>query len=330
MNEDPLSDALPRALAGERAALARVITFLESQRDEDSASQLHVLERLLDPARKTLRIGITGLPGAGKSTLIDELGTQFIAAGHRVAVLAIDPSSSVSGGSILGDKTRMERLASHSSAFVRPTPTSGFLGGTSTSSREACIAVEAAGYDIVLIETVGVGQSEAAVRDLVDVVVLVTLTGGGDELQGMKRGLIELADIIVVNKADGDNLTRAENLKTELIVSTRALTPYLPGWSVPVLALSALSATGVATLREAIMGCSDCARQSSYQGASLFENLRRHQDVKWCEARILRAVRSWAFKGRARTVYEQACDLVRKGQITIPQAVERVLAVLRG
>jgi LAO/AO transport system kinase len=330
MNEDPLSDALRRALAGERAALARVITFLESQRDEDSTPQLKLLEQLLNPARKTLRVGITGLPGAGKSTLIDELGTQFIAAGHRVAVLAIDPSSSVSGGSILGDKTRMERLAAHPHAFVRPTPTGGFLGGTSTSSREACIAVEAAGYDVVLIETVGVGQSEAAVRDLVDVVVLVTLTGGGDELQGMKRGLIELADIVVVNKADGENLTRAENLKTELIVSIRALTSYLPGWSVPVLALSALSAPGVTKLREAIEACAECARSSSFQGASLFENLRCHQDVKWCEARILRAVRSWAFRGRARTAYEQACDLVRKGQISIPQAVERVLAVLRG
>ncbi|MCP5432024.1 MAG: methylmalonyl Co-A mutase-associated GTPase MeaB [Alphaproteobacteria bacterium] len=203
--------ALGRAvLKGDRASLARAITLVESAAARDAESAEALLETLLPHAGAAMRVGISGPPGAGKSTFIEALGTRLLAGGHKIAVLAVDPSSRVSGGAILGDKTRMARLASDARAFIRPSPAGLALGGVARATREAILLVEAAGHDIVLVETVGVGQSETAVADMVDLFLVLTIAGAGDELQGLKKGLFELADLIAVNKADGDNRPRAE------------------------------------------------------------------------------------------------------------------------
>ena len=207
--------------AGDRVALARAITLVESAKPEDQAKAADLLDRLLPHTGKSIRVGISGVPGAGKSTLIDQLGLNLVAQGHKVAVLAVDPTSSRTGGSILGDKTRMGRLAAEPNAFIRPSPAGESLGGVTKTTRETIALVEAAGHDVVLVETVGVGQSETAVANMVDVFVVVAIPGAGDELQGIKRGLLELADIIAVNKADGDQIAVSY---THLTLPT---TPYV-------------------------------------------------------------------------------------------------------
>ena len=195
--------------AGDRAMLARAITLVESTKPEHGALAQQLLQALLPTSGGALRLGITGVPGVGKSTTIDQLGINLVEAGHKLAVLAIDPTSKRTGGSILGDKTRMSRLAQSRNAFIRPSPTSGTLGGVTRKTRETMALVEAAGFDVIIVETVGVGQSEVTVADMVDFFLVLLLAGGGDDLQGIKKGIIETADMIAVNKADGDNVTRA-------------------------------------------------------------------------------------------------------------------------
>ncbi|MGH8999360.1 MAG: methylmalonyl Co-A mutase-associated GTPase MeaB [Acidimicrobiia bacterium] len=229
-------------VAGDRALIARAITLLESSRHDHQEQAQELLVRLLPRAGEARRVGISGVPGAGKSTLIDTLGTRLTADGHKVAVLAVDPSSSRSGGSILGDKTRMSRLAVDPAAFIRPSPTSGTLGGVTRSTREAMVVVEAAGYDVVIVETVGVGQSEVAVANMVDCFVLLTLARTGDALQGIKRGVLELADVVAVNKADGPHVADAEEAAGELSQALALLGEGDGPWSPPVLTISA--ATG--------------------------------------------------------------------------------------
>ncbi len=214
--------------AGDRVALARAITLVESVKPEDQVRAQALLDRLLPLTGNAIRVGISGVPGAGKSTLIDQLGFNLVAQGHKVAVLAVDPTSSKSGGSILGDKTRMGRLATETGAFIRPSPAGDSLGGVTKTTRETIALVEAAGYDVVLVETVGVGQSEMAVANMVDVFMVVALPGAGDELQGIKRGLLELADIIAVNKADGDNIHRAERAALNIAPGCISLPPATP------------------------------------------------------------------------------------------------------
>ncbi len=234
-----------RLLAGDRRALARAITLIESTRPTDREAGNALLEQVTPHAGKSIRVGVSGVPGVGKSTLIEALGNVVIDRGHRVAVLAVDPSSAVSGGSILGDKTRMETLSRRPEAFIRPSPAGGTLGGVTRNTRETMLLVEAAGFDVVLVETVGVGQSEIAVSSMTDLFLLMLLPGGGDELQGIKRGIVELADIVVVNKADGDMAPVAGRSAADYRNALRLLQPRWEGWQVPVTTCSAQEGEGI-------------------------------------------------------------------------------------
>jgi LAO/AO transport system kinase len=234
-----------RVLSGDRRALARAITLIESRRVDHQEQAERLLDHLLPATGKALRLGITGTPGAGKSTFIEALGRHVIEQGHQIAVLAVDPSSRRSGGSILGDKTRMQRLAQAPQAFIRPSPAGATLGGVTRRTREAGIACEAAGFDVVVVETIGVGQSEGAVADMVDCFLLLLAPGGGDELQGIKRGIVELADLVVVNKADGDLLGAARRAQADYEAALQLLRPPTPAWTPEVLACSALYEEGI-------------------------------------------------------------------------------------
>lgn len=246
-------DALAEGvLDGDRRALARAITLIESTRPDHRGEAARLLEALLPRTGRSVRIGISGVPGVGKSTFIEALGLQLIAAGHRVAVLAVDPSSQRSGGSILGDKTRMPELARAEAAFIRPSPTRGTLGGVARRTREALLATEAAGFDVVIVETVGVGQSETTVADMVDLFLLLIAPGGGDELQGIKRGIMEIADLIVVNKADGELKAEAGRTAAEYRGALQLLRPRSPSWTPQVLLCSALGGSGVPEVWEAV------------------------------------------------------------------------------
>ena len=276
MTETAPSELADALLAGDRRALARSITLVESTRADHRAEAVALLDAVLPATGKAVRVGITGTPGAGKSTFVEELGTRLTGEGHRLAVLAIDPSSRRSGGSILGDKTRMERLARDPQAFIRPSPSGGALGGVARRTREAGLLCEAAGFDVVVVETVGVGQSEVAVADMVDCFVLLAAPGGGDELQGIKRGIMELADVVVVNKADGDLQPAATRAVADYQHAVHLLRPKHPGWQVPVLPVSALTGTGVDETWTAIEGCVDHLRETGD-----LTKLRSSQAVAW-------------------------------------------------
>lgn len=256
----PDVEALARGvLARERRALARAVTLVESALPAHQRSAERLLAALASRAGGALRLGVSGVPGAGKSTLIETLGLHVLARGHRVAVLAVDPSSAVSGGSVLGDKTRMQRVAVHERAFVRPSPSSGTLGGVARRTREAMLVCEAAGFDVVLVETVGVGQSEHAVAGLVDTLLLVTLAGGGDELQGIKRGILEVVDFVAVNKADGEGVRRAERAAVELRSALRVLRG---AGAPPIHTVSAIDGRGIPALWAALQADHAARRES--------------------------------------------------------------------
>jgi LAO/AO transport system kinase len=252
----PEPDVLAGAIrAGDRRALARAITLIESSRSDHRRVAEAVLEAALlapAPGFASIRLGVSGVPGVGKSTFIEALGTHIIAAGHRLAVLAIDPSSQRGGGSILGDKTRMERLARSDTAFIRPSPTGGTLGGVARRTRETMLLCEAAGFDVVIVETVGIGQSETAVADMVDMFVLLMLPGAGDELQGIKKGVVELADLILVNKADGELAAAAQRAVADYRNALRLLRPASSHWRPEVLAVSALAGTNIEKMWQAV------------------------------------------------------------------------------
>ena len=275
---------------GDRTLLARAITLVESRRPEDRTMARALLDRLLPATGGAHRIGVTGAPGVGKSTLIEALGTKLTGAGHRVAVLAIDPSSKRSGGSILGDKTRMERLASDPGAFIRPSPAAGVLGGVARATRESMLLAEAAGFDVVIVETVGTGQSETVVADMVDVFLVLLQPGAGDDLQGIKKGVLELADILAVNKADQDP-ARARRSARDYKAALRIVTPADAIWRPPVLTVSARTGDGLDALWEAILG-----HRKTLEAQGLFAEKRRAQQVKWMwalvEAGLLERFRS--------------------------------------
>jgi len=262
--------------AGDRAVLGRAITLIESQRADDQRRAQQVVAALLPFTGGAHRVGITGVPGVGKSTLIEALGTHLTTQGRQVAVLAVDPSSLRSGGSILGDKTRMQSLARDPRAFVRPTPTLGALGGVARHTRETVLLCEAAGYDVVLVETVGVGQSEVMVAQLVDCFVVLMLAGAGDELQGIKRGILELVDVLAITKADGDGAEAARRARSEYAMALHLMRPRHPAWTVPVLTCSAYTQDGIAALWTAVT-----EHRAALERAGAFTASRAQQQVYW-------------------------------------------------
>jgi LAO/AO transport system kinase len=319
-------EALARNVrAGSRAALARAITLIESRRSDHQAAARELVQALLPDTAKAIRVGITGSPGVGKSTTIDVLGMSLIGEGHRVAVLAVDPSSTRTGGSILGDKTRMARLAVADAAFIRPSPASGTLGGVAAKTREAMLLCEAAGFDVVLVETVGIGQSETAVCDMTDFFLALMLPGAGDELQGIKKGLVELADMIAVNKADGDNIKRANLAAAEYRGALHILTPRSEHWHPPVETYSALTGSGVAELWQKILD-----HRAAMQASSEFTARRRQQQVKWMwsmlEQRLMARLRA---DPAIRAKVKQTEALVADGRITPALAAEQIAQMLR-
>ncbi len=309
---------------GDRATLARAITLIESKRADHRNQAHHLVQELLPLTGKAVRLGITGAPGAGKSTTIDALGTYLTEQGHKVAVLAVDPSSTRTGGSILGDKTRMARLASDPNAFVRPSPTSGTLGGVAAKTRETMLLCEAAGYDVVLVETVGIGQSETAVADMTDFFLVLMLPGAGDELQGLKKGIVEFADMIAVNKADGDNLPRAKVAAAEYRAALNILAPRSETWSPPVITYSALTGDGIAQLWAQVL-----AHKEKMTASGELAARRREQQVKWMwtmlEERLTARLRS---DPSVRAKLRQAEAAVAAGKLAPTLAVEQIAQFL--
>ena len=308
-------------LDGSRAWIARAITLVESTRADHRALAQQLLIELLPHAGKAVRVGITGVPGVGKSTFIDSLGTMLTGLGHRVAVLAVDPSSTRTGGSILGDKTRMERLAVDPAAFVRPSPTSGTLGGVARATRESMVVMEAAGYDVVLVETVGVGQSETTVADMVDSFLLLTLARTGDQLQGIKKGVLELADLVAVNKADGAHELDARSAARELTGALRLLRGVDAKWTPPVLTCSGREGLGLVELWERLQQ----HRQLLDSDGSL-DAKRRDQQVRWTWAmvhdQLLSSLHHHPEVTRLTPTLERQ---VREGTLTPSLAADRIL-----
>jgi LAO/AO transport system kinase len=313
-----------RLRSGDRATLARAITLIESKRADHRAQAHRLVQELLPATGKAVRLGLTGAPGTGKSTTIDALGSYLTARGSKVAVLAVDPSSSRSGGSILGDKTRMARLAVDPNAFIRPSPASGTLGGVAAKTRETMLLCEAAGYDVIIVETVGVGQSETAVADMTDFFLLLMVAGAGDELQGLKKGVVELADMIAVNKADGDNVARARTAAAEFRSALNILTPQSASWKPPVITYSALTGQGIDDLWTKVL-----AHREALTASGELTGRRREQQVRWMwtllEERLMAKLRG---DPAVRARLKSAEAAVAAGKLAPTLAVEQIAGML--
>ena len=324
MSASDIAALARRIRDGDRATLARAITLIESKRADHQKKAHLLVQELLPATGNAIRVGITGAPGVGKSLTIDTLGSHLTGKGHTVAVLAVDPSSTRTGGSILGDKTRMARLAVDPRAFVRPSPSSGTLGGVAAKTRETMLLCEAAGYGVILVETVGIGQSETAVADMTDFFLALMLPGAGDELQGIKKGLVELADMIAVNKADGDNVKRAATAAAEYRGALHILNPHSPNWTPPVVTYSALTGTGIAELWAQVIAHRERMTSSGELAAR-----RREQQVKWMwsmlEERLLARMKSDA---ALRAKLPQIEAAVADGRLAATLAVEQIAAAL--
>ena len=319
---DPVGDLAAGVRAGSRAQVARAITLVESTRADHRDRARALLTELAPHTGGSTRVGISGIPGAGKSTFIDALGVRLIERGHRVAVVAVDPSSSRTGGSILGDRTRMARLTASDDAFVRPSPTGTHLGGVARATRESMLVLEAAGFDVVIVETVGVGQSEVAVSEMVDTFLLLALARGGDQLQGIKRGILEIADVIAVNKADGPHETDAWVAARELTAAMRLISSDPQARRPPVLTCSAQEQTGLDEVWQAVR---DHRRHLQEQGS--LESRRREQQLSWMwalvDAELHDAVRR---DETVRTELPALVDSVSDGRVSAVEAAARILA----
>jgi LAO/AO transport system kinase len=311
--------------AGDRGALGRAITLVESSRADDQVHARELIERLLPHTGTSLRVGITGVPGAGKSTFIEALGTRLTGAGSKVAVLAVDPSSVRTGGSILGDKTRMQELARNPLAFVRPSPSRGSLGGVARRTREAILLCEAAGHGIVLVETVGVGQSETMVAGMVDVFVVLLLAGAGDELQGIKRGILELADVVAINKADGENMQAAKLARLEYERALRLMPHGRANWTPPVVTCSGLHGDGVDTLWAEVERCQQTSIETgeweTHRAGQRVEAMWRA--LEWGVMDALRGDQTLALR-----IVELECA-VREGKVSPDHAAIELLTRFR-
>ena len=312
-----------KVIEGDRRALARAITLIESTKPEHAGEAETLLESLLPASGKSVRIGISGVPGVGKSTFIERFGLHLVGEGHKVAVLAVDPSSKVSGGSILGDKTRMEELSRDPRAFIRPSPTGGTLGGVARRTREAMLVCEAAGFDVVIVETVGVGQSETAVAEMVDIFLLMLLPGGGDELQGIKKGIVELADAVIVNKADGDLKPAAERAAAEYYAALGLLRAANQDWRPPVLKCSALMDEGIGAVWQTVETHREVMEASGARMAK-----RAAQAGAWMWAEIADGLMR-RFKGNPEVARELAGleRQVRSGKTTPTAAARRLVGL---
>ncbi|MDX2118170.1 MAG: methylmalonyl Co-A mutase-associated GTPase MeaB [Planctomycetota bacterium] len=311
--------------ACDRAILGRTISLVESSNPRHEATAQEVLRRLLPFTGHAMRVGITGVPGAGKSTFIEKLGTSLCRAGRRVAVLAVDPSSGVSGGSILGDKTRMATLSAEPSAFIRPSPSGGTLGGVARKTRETMLVCEAAGFEVMLVKTVGVGQSETVVADMTDFFLAIMIAGAGDELQGIKRGLLELVDMIAVNKADGDNEPRARIAAREYANAVRLTSRSDPEWDVPVLTCSATTGAGIEEAWERIK-----SRIAAMRTTGRLATLRREQDLRWMRALLEDRLHRLLSESVAASAELHASESqVRAGTMPPAMAADRIVAALR-
>lgn len=317
-------EILKKLLKSDRRALAKAITLVESHKKEDRLVADELLKGVIPHSGKSLRIGISGIPGVGKSSFIEVLGLELIKAGHKVAVLAVDPSSPISGGSILGDKTRMEELSQQENAFIRPSPTTGSLGGVAAKTRESIFLCEAAGYDIVLIETVGVGQSEYQVSSMVDLFMVLMVPNAGDELQGIKKGIIELADLLIINKADGDTKILAENAKTtyqnalHIIKKDRF-------WSPLVLTCSALEKTGFDEILQTLKDFSDKAKQDGFLSSQ-----RDEQTNSWLESLFQESLfHEISDNSELSDEFGKIKEKVKKSKLTVRQASNLMISLIK-
>ncbi|NUS43504.1 MAG: methylmalonyl Co-A mutase-associated GTPase MeaB [Mycobacteriaceae bacterium] len=312
--------------ANERAGLARAITLVESVRADHRAAAQRLLLELTPASGGANRVGITGVPGVGKSTFIDALGMMLIERGHRVAVLAVDPSSTRTGGSILGDKTRMARLSVQRNAYIRPSPTAGTLGGVAKATRETIVLLEAAGYDVILVETVGVGQSEVTVANMVDVFCFLTLARTGDQLQGIKKGVLELADLVAVNKADGAHATEAKVAARELTAALRLIYPRDVLWRPPVLTMSGLEGSGLPEFWDTVLRHREVLTE-----AGEFAEKRRRQQVDWTWTMVHDQLRArLADNPAVRAIRADVEHRVRTGDLTAALAAEALLSAFDG
>ena len=317
----PVSELADAVRRGDRAALPKAITLVESTRTDHREQAQQLLLQLMAESGDAMRVGITGVPGVGKSTTIEALGMHLIEQGHRVAVLAVDPSSTRTGGSILGDKTRMAKLAVHPDAYIRPSPTSGTLGGVARATRETIVLLEAAGFDVILVETVGVGQSEVTVANMVDTFVFLTLARTGDQLQGIKKGVLELADIVVVNKADGEHAVEAKAAARELTGAIRLIYPRETLWRPPVLTMSALTGDGLVELWDTVL-----KHREVLTAAGEFEVRRRTQQVEWTWSMVRDAVLDRVLSHPAvKEIRAEVERKVRDGELTPALAAQQIL-----
>lgn len=312
-------------IEGNFTILSKAITLIESNSHKHFEPAQELVKKLLPHSGNSIRIGITGVPGAGKSTFIETFGTWLIEQGHKVAVLAIDPSSTISKGSILGDKTRMEKLSRSQSSFIRPSPSSGVLGGVARKTRETIIACEAAGFDIILIETVGVGQSEVTVRSIVDFFLLMQITGAGDDLQGIKKGIMELADLVVINKADGTNILKADTAQSELKQVLHYLQPATTGWNTPAMTCSALTGMHLPEIWNTITEFMQVTKKSS-----AFEQRRSNQNLEWLNSMITEALTQLFFDNKELSeAYKNSKQLILTGELTPAIAATKLIGLFK-
>jgi LAO/AO transport system kinase len=305
---------------GKIRALAKAITLIESRNLDHSVAATTLLDELLPASGNAIRLGISGVPGAGKSTFIESLGLLLTRQGHRVAVLAVDPSSQVSGGSILGDKTRMELLSRDPNAFIRPSPSGDTLGGVARKTRETMLLCEAAGYDVIIVETVGVGQSEITVASMVDFFLLLQIPGAGDELQGIKKGVMEIADAILINKAEGDNRPRADLARAQYVNALHLLKPKSSHWSVPALLCSALQQEGIAEAWEIVLAFREAMAKSGE-----FDKKRRQQATAWMWTLVMDDLKDLFLRDRNVEALLGPVQEAVAGGITTPSAAARRL-----